>query len=133
MHESPGKRLFGHAGTASVLALAMLILTACASAPTAPPAALTDAKNAIASAEQSDARQYAGAELDEANHKLAQAESALESDHLIEAEHFAHQSRVAAELAMARTSAAKAAEVNAQLEQDASALDEEMNRKGNQR
>lgn len=133
MRKSLGPRSRLGTGTASVLAATLLVLTACASTPVAPPASLTAAKDAIASAEQSDARQYAGAELDEANQKLALAERAIASEHMLEAEQFAQQSRVTAELAMARTEAAKATEINRQMGRDAGALNEELNRKGDQR
>ncbi|WP_162925768.1 DUF4398 domain-containing protein [Isoalcanivorax indicus] len=115
------------------MAVIALMLAACASTPVAPTSSLEAARNAIASAEQSDARQYAGGELDEASRKLAQAERAVAAERMNEAEHLAHQSRIAAELAMARTAAAKAAEVNRQMGRDADALNEEMKRMGEQR
>lgn len=133
MKNSPGPRLRRYTTVTSILVMALFVLAGCASTPTAPPDELTAAKDAIASAEQADARQYAGAELDEANQKLAQAESAIASEQIPEGEQFSKQSRVAAELAMARTAEAKAQEINRQMGRDAGALDEEMNRMGDQR
>lgn len=133
MKNSPGPRLRRYTTVTSILVMALFVVAGCASTPTAPPDSLTAAKDAIASAEQADARQYAGAELDEANQKLAQAESAIASEQIPEGEQFSKQSRVAAELAMARTAEAKAQEINRQMGRDAGALDEEMNRMGDQR
>lgn len=121
-----------YTGTAAIVAVG-LILTACASAPAATPASLTTAKATIANAEQSDARRYAGADLDEANQKLAQAEKMIASEQLLKAERLAKESQLASEFAMARTEAAKAAAINRQLEQDARALNEELDRTGDNR
>ncbi|MCH8544636.1 MAG: DUF4398 domain-containing protein [Alcanivorax sp.] len=123
------RRLFAATGVAVVT----LMVVACASAPVAPTSSLTAARDAIASAEQADARQHAGAELDEASRKLAQAERAVADEKMVEAERFAEQSRIAAELAIARTAAVKAAEINRQMGRDADALNEEMKRMGEQR
>lgn len=118
--------------TALSLAAVVVMLAACASAPVAPTASLTAAKDAIARAEQSGARQHAGAELDEASQKLTMAESAVDSKRMMEAERFAQQSRVTAELAIARTAYAKATDVNREMGRGADALDEEMKRVGEQ-
>ncbi len=130
MHKLPGssKRF----GIATGLVMAVLMLAGCASTPVAPESSLTAARDAIAKAEQSDARQHAGAELDEARQKLDQAEQAVEDEKMVEAERYAEQSRVAAELAMVKTSEAKATEINRQMQRDAEALDEEMKRMGDQ-
>ncbi|MBZ2190555.1 DUF4398 domain-containing protein [Alcanivorax sp. JB21] len=114
------------------LAVILAILVGCASTPEPPTGSLTSAREAIASAEQSDARQHAGAELDEAKQKLMQAEKAVESEDMLDAERLAQQARVVAELAIARTATAKASQVNRQLHQDADALNEELQRMGGQ-
>ncbi|MBC7183382.1 MAG: DUF4398 domain-containing protein [Marinobacter sp.] len=111
---------------------AVLTLAACASAPLPPTESLNSARDAIASAEQAEARQYAGAELEEANGHLAAAIKAVEAERMAEADRLAKQARVAAELAIARTEAAKAAEINRQMGRGAEALDEEMQRQGDQ-
>lgn len=113
-----------------VPAVSLVLLGACASTPLPPTESLTDARQAIANAEQSDARQYAGAELDEARRQLSMAEQAVGMERMIEADRFARQSQVAAELAMARTGSAKAAEINHEMRRSTEALLEEMRRTG---
>lgn len=115
------------------LAFIAIFLAACMSAPVAPTASLADARDAIASAEQSDARQYAGPELDQARQKLQLAEDAVKAERMLEAKRLAQQSRITAELAMAKAAASKAAEINRQMGRGADALDEEMERMGEQR
>jgi hypothetical protein len=117
----------------AVLAGVLVALGACASAPPAPESALDAAKVAITNAEKADANRYAGAELGEAREKLVQARGAVQQEQMILAEQLAQQSRVQAELASARTGAAKAAEVNAEMERGADALNEEMQRAGEPR
>jgi len=112
---------------------ALMLIAACASTPPAPDSALDAAKVAISNAERADANRYAGAELGEARQKLALAESAVREESMILAEQLAQQSRVQAELASARTAAAKAAEVNKEMERGADALTEEMERAGEPR
>lgn len=90
------------------------------------------ASEAIANAEEAEARRYAGAELEEANRHLADANKAVAAERMTEADRLAQQARVAAELAIARTEAAKAAEINREMERGAEALDEEMQRQGDQ-
>lgn len=119
-------------GLFTTLILATLTLVACASAPMAPTESLNGARDTIASAEQADARRYAGAELEEANRQLAAADKAVAEERMTDADRLAKQARVAAELAMARTEVAKAAAINRELERDAEALDEEMQRLGDQ-
>lgn len=114
------------------LALAAL-LSACASKALPPTESLNAAKDTIAKAEQAQARQYAGAELEEARAKLVLAEKAVANESMTEAEQLAGQSRVAARLAMARTEAAKAVEINREMERGADALDVEMGRQGEQK
>lgn len=107
-----------------------LFLAACATVPEAPHAALAEARVAINTAEKDNAAHYASPDLTEARQRLAQANTAVASQHMLEADRLAHQSRIAAELASARTEAAKAEEVNAELIEGADALDEEMRRAG---
>lgn len=112
--------------------LVALFLSACSSTPLPPIGPLSDAKIAIDNAEQAEARQYAGAELEEAKTQFELAEKAVEAENMTEAERLALQSRVAAELAVARTEATKAAAINRDMERGAEALDEEMQRQGEQ-
>ncbi|EON92055.1 hypothetical protein MARLIPOL_10551 [Marinobacter lipolyticus SM19] len=119
-------------GLFTTLFLATLTLVACASAPLPPTESLNAARDAIASAEQADARRYAGAELEEANRHLAEADQAVEKERMTEADRLAKQARVAAQLAIARTELAKAAAINREMGRGAEALDEEMQRQGDQ-
>ena len=124
-----GLRPLVAAGLAGIL----MLVSACASAPPAPDSALDAAKVAISNADKADAGQYAGAELREAREKLASADSAVQEENMVAAERFAQESRVQAELASARTAAAKAAAVNKEMESGADALTEEMQRAGEPR
>ncbi|MCC5859123.1 MAG: DUF4398 domain-containing protein [Ectothiorhodospiraceae bacterium] len=114
------------------LALTVLLLGACASAPVAPTVSLTEAREAVARAEQAGSRQHAGSELDDAKRKLEQAEHAVDQEDMVEAERLAREAEVAADLASARTEAAKAVEINRQMGRGAEALTEEMRRMGEQ-
>lgn len=117
------------AGLAGILMLA----GACATAPVAPESALDAARVAISNADKTDAGRFANAELGEAREKLAMADNAVRQEDMIAAERFARESRVQAELASARTAAAKAASVNKEMERGADALTEEMQRAGEPR
>ncbi len=116
------------------MALAVFLLSACIFAPVAPAptTALTEARQAIATAEQAGARQYAGAELDEAQQKLLLAEKAVNSEDMKAAERLAQESMIVAELASARTESAKALEINLEMNRSIDALIEEMERVGDE-
>lgn len=124
----PGLRHLAIAGALS----AALLATGCASKPEAPTAALNSASVAIANAEKSNAGNYAGAELGEARQKLALAKTAVNSEKMVEAEHLARQAQVGAELAAARTEAAKADAVNKDMERGFEVLQQELKRAGDQ-
>lgn len=121
-----GIRFITGAGLAGIT----LLLAACATVPEPPHAALAEARVAITTAEKDNAAHYASPDLNEARQRLAQANTAVASEHMLEADRLAHQSRIAAELASARTEAAKAAEVNHELAKGVEALTEEMKRAG---
>lgn len=114
------------------LGVAIVLISACVSTSMAPTAALQEAQEAIASAEQMGARQFAGAELDEAQQQLKKAKGFVSKEQMIDAERFARQSLVSAELALARTESAKATAINREMELGADALIEEMRRTGDQ-
>lgn len=105
----------------------VLLLAACASTP-APTANLQAAQQAIAAAERGEAARYAPGELSEAHTKLALAETAVTEKKMVVAEHFADQSRAEAELASAKTSAAKANAVNDDMKRSNGTLIDEMKR-----
>jgi len=109
-----------------------LLLTACVSAPLAPTEQLTAAQDAITEAEQAEARQFAQPELEDARARLLRAEEAVVAEEMSKAEYLAIQARVTAELALARTEATKATEINREMQRSADALDEEMQRQGDQ-
>lgn len=132
MQNRTGRRLKQAALILPSLALGAFLLTACASTPPAPTASLTEAREAIARAEQSDARQYAGGELDDARQRLEKAETAVDREDMVEAERLALEALLAAELASARTESAKALEINQEMSRGAEALTEEMRRTGEQ-
>ena len=117
------------AGLAGIL----MLVAACAATPQAPESALDAARVAISNAEKAEAGQFAGAELGEAREKLALADNAVQDENMVVAERFALESQVQAELASARTAAAKAASVNEELGRGADALAEEMQRAGEPR
>jgi len=115
------------------LASSLVLIGACASAPVAPTASMSQASQAIERAEQSDGRQYAGGELDQAKQKMSMAQRAVERQEMVEAEQFAEQAKITAELVMAKTESAKAKEVNREMERSTKALTEEMRRAGDNR
>ena len=126
-----GRRSCGAAGIVG----ALMLTAACASAPVAPTSSLEAARMAIANAEKADASHYAGAELDAARQKLLAANTAVSDNSqksMSLADRLAQEARVEAELASARTEAAKAAAVNRELTRGADALVEEMDRAGEQ-
>lgn len=112
------------------LAAVLMLVGACASTPPAPESALDAARVAISNAEKADAGRFAGAELGEARDKLASADTATRHENMVVAERLARESQVQAELASARTAAAKAESVNDEMGRGADALAEEMQRAG---
>jgi hypothetical protein len=112
------------------MAVALALLSACASAPVAPTVSLTEASQAIARAEQADGRQYAPGELDQAKQKMTLAERAVAQEDMWEAERLANEAKVTAELVLAKTESAKAAEINREMDRGTRALTDEMRRSG---
>jgi len=115
-------------GTA--VASLLVFMAACSSTPIAPTRALNAAQDAFTVAEQGDARRYSRDELDEARQRLVKAEQAVSGDRMVEAERFAQEALITAELALARTDAAKARKINEEMGKGADALIEEMQRTG---
>lgn len=122
--------LFRGAWRAAAVLVAGVLLGACATTAPPPTDSLTEARQAIGIAQESGARQYAPAELDDAQQHLDQAEAAVEQEDMAAAERSAHRARVTAELATARTEATQATNINREMEQAAKALREEMGRTG---
>jgi hypothetical protein len=118
-------------GVTGVLMLAASAsFVACASTPPAPTASLQAAQLAISNAEAADASHYSGEELGAARTKLASADTAVKEQRMIMAERFAEESRADAELASAKTTAAKAKAVNDEMKRSTDTLIEEMQRSG---
>lgn len=113
---------------ATCLTGALLLVAACASTPPAPTETLRAAEQAISSAEKADAGRYAAAELAEARAKLVSANDAVKEEKMLVAERLGQQSRVEADLASARSEAAKAATVNEEMKRGNDALVEETQR-----
>lgn len=111
---------------ATVLAGALMI-SACASTP-APTAQIQAAQQAIAAAERTDASRHAAAELGAAQARLASANTAVQAEEMEAAARLADESRVEAELATARTAAAKARMVNDEMKRSTGTLIDEMQR-----
>ena len=112
-------------GTATTL----LLLSGCASAPTPPTAALQAAEMAIANADQARVADYSFSELGEAREKLTAARSAVQKEDMVLALRLAEQSRINAELAVAKADVAKANAVNNEMQQSTRDLKQEMQRK----
>jgi Domain of unknown function (DUF4398) len=105
------------------------LLAACASTPP-PTAKLQAAHEAIATAEQAQAGQYAAGELSEARMKIASADSAVHDQNMVSAARLADESSTEANLATAKTMNVKAQAVNAQMQQSNATLINEMQRSG---
>lgn len=113
---------------AAVGLTAALLLAACASTPPAPTASLQAARQAISTAERADAGRYAAGELGAAHSHIASADAAVTDRKMIVAERFADESRADAELAFAKTNAAKASAVNDEMKRSTGTLIQEMQR-----
>lgn len=110
-------------GSALVIALA-----ACASAPLPPTQELQAAELAIRSAEQEGVADYAPQDLKQAHDKLGAARVAVQEEDMVLAMQLAHESRVSAELASAKTAQSKAREVNEEMQQNITILQQEIQR-----
>jgi hypothetical protein len=109
---------------------AILLFTAgCASTPPIPAASLQAAQQSIANAERVEAGTHAAAELSEAREKLSAAQMAVNQKEMLAAGRLADEARAEAELAVAKTGAAKANAVNTEMERSNATLIEEMQRK----
>lgn len=114
-------------GSAAIIAAA-LMLGACASQPKAPTEALTAAEQAVAFADAAHAAEFAPVELASARTKVSEARVQMEKDKMIFAERLANQAKLDAELATAKTEAAKAKQVNAELKKGTQILKQELDR-----
>ncbi len=111
-------------GKAGVLALALFALTACSSGEP-PQAQLGATSQAIGTAEQQGALQYAPAELQTAREKLNAALAASRDEDYEEARRLAEQAQADAELATARSRTASAQQAASQVQKDIQALQQQ--------
>ena len=98
---------------------------ACSSVP-APVAELEAAERAILTAEQARGNTYAASELTEARQKLQDARAAVLQKEMLQASRLAQQSKLDAELALARAGAAEAMAVNDEMKKSTEILQQEM-------
>lgn len=117
----PAPRLAG-------LLVGLLLLSACAAQAVPPNQALQAADSAISNAEQARVADYASPELGVARDKLAAAKAAVQREDMLLAERLADQSRVEAELALAKSQATKAKVVNDEMQKSINSLKQEMQR-----
>lgn len=117
--------------TAGVIAL---ILIACSNSPLPMTDEMLRADRTIARAEQDRVGQFAASELAQARQKMQSARSALLLRDVVNADRFAMQATLDAELAVARADLAKANRVNDEMNNSQDILQQEMLRKtqGNQ-
>jgi hypothetical protein len=105
----------------------MLLVSACASTP-APNEALQAAELAIANAERERVADYAAPELGDARDKLTAARAAINDENMVLAQRLAEQSRVGAELAIAKAEVAKTKVVNDEMKKSTDVMQQEMKR-----
>ena len=108
--------------------LALLFIAGCASMPP-PTTNLQSAQQAIANAERVDAATHAPVELGEAREKLSSAQRAVENKQMLIGGQLADEARTEAELAAARSGAAKASAVNQEMKRSTATLIDEMQRR----
>lgn len=113
-----------------ILPTILLSVTACSSVP-APVAELQAAEQAILTAEQARVNTYAATELSEARKKLQDARAAVVQKDMLLASRLAQQSKLDAELAIARAGAAEALSVNDEMKKSTEILQQEMLRNQN--
>ncbi len=114
--------------TATFLAGILLALGACGSTPQITSRSMGRADRAIELAEESGAQEYASATLAQAREKASAAEMALEDNDEIEAQRYAQQAEVDAELAVAQTNRRKTEESLMKMNESIADLQNELER-----
>lgn len=107
---------------------ALMVLTACTFSPKPPLAELQAAEQAIANAERAQVVRYASIELNIARTELTAARAAVGEKNMPQAERLALQSKLSADLAMAKAELLKAQTVNQDMQQSIEALQQEVQR-----
>ena len=108
-----------------IISTVLFSVMACSSVP-APVAELAAAEQAILTAEQARVNTYAASELAEARKKLQDARAAVVQKDMLQASRLAQQSKLDAELALARAGAAEAMAVNDEMKKSTEILQQEM-------
>ena len=108
-------------------AVGVLLLIACASNPP-PTSALQAAEQAISNAEKARVADYASPELNSARQNLAAAHAATKDEKMVLALRLAEQAKADAELASAKSAAAKALVINDDMRKSNTILKQEMQR-----
>ena len=125
--DAPPRRRMNTATRLASVSGAALLAAGCASAPP-PTAQIESARQAIEDAERAQAAQYAAPELSQARSKIASADTAVQNEEMEQAARLAAEARADAELASARTAAAKAHAANDEIRRANQMLIEEMGR-----
>ena len=105
-----------------------ILLIACAAEPRPPNEALQAADQAISSADKARVADSSSPDLSEAREKIIAARNATQQKQMVTGQRMAEQSRVAAELALARIEASKAKVVNTEMMKSNDSLNQEMQR-----
>lgn len=108
-----------------IMSTVLFSIMACSSVP-APVAELAAAEQAILTAEQARVNTYAASELTQARQKLQDARAAVVQKDMLQASRLAQQSKLDAELALARAGAAEAIAVNNEMKKSTEILQQEM-------
>jgi hypothetical protein len=111
--------------------LASLALAACSSATPKPDDAMVRAKTAVDQAATAGSAQYAAMDMNSAQSKLQTANDAETKGDYKQARYMAEDAEADAELALAKTQAAKAAEAAKQVRQGDQALQDQVNAPNN--
>jgi hypothetical protein len=117
---------------AAVALLAALAISACSVPAPRPDNALVQAKSAVDQAATAGSQQYAAVDLNNAQTKLLSANEAEVKGNYRQARYLAQEAQVDAELALAKTQAAKAQEAAKQVRQGNQALQNQINQPNNQ-
>jgi hypothetical protein len=104
------------------------MLAACATTPPEPTVALKAAEQAIATADRTPSTKGVAPELTEAREKLTAAQGAAQKKDMALSERLAKESRIDAELALAKSQATAAQTVNEEMKRSNATLAQEMQR-----
>lgn len=127
-HSLSIKEIHGSPFSIALAAAGLLALAGCATPPLPPTQDLRAAESAISNAEQARVADYASAELTMARQKLALANTAARNNQMVQAEYLAIESRMHAEVALARSEELKAKAVNDDMQASIDTLQQEMQR-----